>query len=207
MPNTSGRPKFIEKPEDMIESCLEAAAARCLDLAAKPTSCRRTSLRATVQNGGLVLGALSGGNLTGVVFGFPGLEFVADGPRQSTSPICSPCTPISATRASGTSQARPWQIVRQQGIDRIAWTYDPLLSRNTWLNITRLGAVCSTYLKEYYGEIRDEMSLGVPPTVPGGLVGQHQACRAPAKRAPRRPLTLADYEKGRHQAALQIAAE
>jgi len=52
-------------------------------------------------------------------------------------------------------------MVRQQGIDRITWTYDPLLSRNAWLNITRLGSVCNTYLPDFYGSLRDELNVGV----------------------------------------------
>jgi predicted GNAT superfamily acetyltransferase len=55
-----------------------------------------------------------------------------------------------------------WQMVRHQGIDRITWTYDPLLSRNAYLNITRLGAVCNIYLREYYGEMRDGLNIGLP---------------------------------------------
>jgi predicted GNAT superfamily acetyltransferase len=55
-----------------------------------------------------------------------------------------------------------WQIVRHQGLDRITWTYDPLLSGNAYLNIARLGAVCSTYLREVYGEMRDELNKGLP---------------------------------------------
>jgi predicted GNAT superfamily acetyltransferase len=54
-----------------------------------------------------------------------------------------------------------WQMVRHQGIDRITWTYDPLLSRNAHLNIARLGAVCNTYLREVYGEMRDGLNIGV----------------------------------------------
>jgi predicted GNAT superfamily acetyltransferase len=46
-----------------------------------------------------------------------------------------------------------WQMVRNQGLDRIIWTFDPLMSRNAYLNIHKLGAVCNTYLRNFYGEI------------------------------------------------------
>jgi predicted GNAT superfamily acetyltransferase len=52
-------------------------------------------------------------------------------------------------------------MVRHQGIDRITWTYDPLLSRNAHLNVARLGAVCNTYLREFYGEMRDGLNIGL----------------------------------------------
>jgi predicted GNAT superfamily acetyltransferase len=53
-------------------------------------------------------------------------------------------------------------MVRKQGIDRITWTYDPLLSRNAHLNIARLGAVCSLYLRSEYGEMQDGLNAGLP---------------------------------------------
>jgi predicted GNAT superfamily acetyltransferase len=55
-----------------------------------------------------------------------------------------------------------WQMVRNQGLDRITWTYDPLLSRNAHLNIARLGAVCNTYMRSVYGELRDDINAGIP---------------------------------------------
>jgi predicted GNAT superfamily acetyltransferase len=36
------------------------------------------------------------------------------------------------------------------------------LSANAHLNIARLGAVCNTYLREAYGQMRDEMNAGLP---------------------------------------------
>ena len=55
-----------------------------------------------------------------------------------------------------------WQMVRHQDLDHITWTYDPLLSRNAYLNIARLGAVCSTYRRSEYGEMRDGLNVGLP---------------------------------------------
>ena len=55
-----------------------------------------------------------------------------------------------------------WQMVRHQGLDHITWTYDPLLSRNAYLNIAKLGAVCSTYRCSEYGDMRDGLNVGLP---------------------------------------------
>ena len=55
-----------------------------------------------------------------------------------------------------------WQMVRKQGLDHITWTYDPLLSRNAYLNITKLGAVCNTYRRAEYGDMRDGLNAGLP---------------------------------------------
>jgi predicted GNAT superfamily acetyltransferase len=40
-------------------------------------------------------------------------------------------------------------------------TYDPLLSRNAYLNIAKLGATCNTYLGSYYGEMSDGLNIGL----------------------------------------------
>ena len=55
-----------------------------------------------------------------------------------------------------------WQIVRQQGLDLITWTYDPLESRNAYFNLAKLGAVCNTYLPNEYGDMLDELNRGIP---------------------------------------------
>ncbi|MGD8732613.1 MAG: hypothetical protein PVH92_12090, partial [Anaerolineales bacterium] len=52
------------------------------------------------------------------------------------------------------------ELVIKQGIRLISWTYDPLLSVNAQLNIRRLGAICSTYIKNAYGEMRDGINVG-----------------------------------------------
>ena len=54
-----------------------------------------------------------------------------------------------------------WQMVRHQGLDHITWTYDPLLSRNAYLNLAKLGAVCNTYRRSEYGEMRDGLNAGL----------------------------------------------
>ena len=48
-----------------------------------------------------------------------------------------------------------------QGLRLITWTYDPLESKNARLNIAKLGAVCNTYIRNYYGELRDDINLGL----------------------------------------------
>ena len=120
-------------------------------------------LLAAVHNGGLALGAFVGGQLVGVSFGFPGFYTTPDGPRLKHHSHILGVHPDWNGRGVGFALKRAqWQIVRNQGIDRITWTYDPLLSRNAHLNISRLGAVCNTYLRSEYGEMRDGLNAGLP---------------------------------------------
>jgi len=116
-----------------------------------------------VHNGGMVIGAFKDDLLIGFVFGFPGLDFTPDGPRPKH---CSHMMGIRpGQRDSGVGfllKRAQWQMVRKQGIDHITWTYDPLLSRNAYLNITKLGAVCNTYRRSEYGDMRDGLNAGLP---------------------------------------------
>ena len=123
-----------------------------------------------VHNGGLVLGALPPGEnnsgidkLVGFVYGFPGLYSTPDGPRPKHCSHQLGVHPDYRGQRLGFSLKRAqWQMVRHQGIDRITWTFDPLLSRNAHLNISLLGSVCGTYLRELYGEMRDGLNIGLP---------------------------------------------
>ena len=143
-------------------------------------------LLAVAHNGGLVVGAytsdsgedpegelpeltslagpaeLPASRLIGFVFGFPGLYTTPDGPRSKHCSHMLGVRPDIRDRGIGFSLKRAqWQMIRHQGVDRITWTYDPLLSRNAYLNITKLGAVCNTYRRNEYGELRDEMNTGL----------------------------------------------
>ena len=116
-----------------------------------------------VHNGGLVLGAFAEDKLVGFVFGFPGLEFTADGPRPKHCSHMAGVHPDYRDSGIGFALKRAqWQMVRHQDLDHVTWTYDPLLSRNAYLNIARLGAVCSTYRRSEYGEMRDGLNAGLP---------------------------------------------
>ena len=116
-----------------------------------------------VHNGGVVLGAFVGDQLVGFVFGFPGLEFTPDGPRPKHCSHMAGVLPGHRDSGIGFALKRAqWQMVRHQSLDHVTWTYDPLLSRNAYLNIARLGAVCSTYRRSEYGEMRDEVNAGLP---------------------------------------------
>ncbi len=142
-------------------------------------------LLTVAHNGGLVIGAYDtgkpdeapdadaenlawgelppGARLVGFVFGFPGLYETPDGVRLKHCSHMLGVHPDYRDHGLGFRLKRAqWQMVRRQGIDRITWTYDPLISRNAHLNITRLGAVCNTYIQDAYGQMRDGLNVGLP---------------------------------------------
>jgi predicted GNAT superfamily acetyltransferase len=51
---------------------------------------------------------------------------------------------------------RAW--ARDQGLDWITWTFDPLVRRNAWFNIGVLGAQIDAYLVDFYGQMDDSIN-------------------------------------------------
>jgi len=120
-------------------------------------------LVAISHNGGIALGAFAGDEMVGFVFGFPGFDMLPDGPHPKHCSHQMGVHPDWRDAGLGFSLKRAqWQMVRRQGLDRITWTYDPLLSRNAYLNIAKLGAVCNTYRRSEYGDMRDGLNVGLP---------------------------------------------
>jgi predicted GNAT superfamily acetyltransferase len=151
---------LLETPEEMI--AIEALQ-RLVWPGSETDVIPAHVLLAVIHNGGLALGAFVGKDLVGVSFGFPGIYTTPDGPRLKHHSHILGIHPEWNGKGIGFALKRAqWQMVRKQGLDRITWTYDPLLSRNAHLNISRLGAVCNTYLRSEYGEMRDGLNIGLP---------------------------------------------
>jgi predicted GNAT superfamily acetyltransferase len=55
---------------------------------------------------------------------------------------------------------RAWALAH--GVGRVTWTYDPLIARNAFFNVTRLGARPRRYLVDFYGPMDDGPNRGQP---------------------------------------------
>ncbi|WP_144018683.1 GNAT family N-acetyltransferase [Demequina sp. NBRC 110051] len=53
---------------------------------------------------------------------------------------------------------RAWCLER--GLNRITWTFDPLVARNAAFNIGRLGVAVDAYVEDFYGEMADAVNGG-----------------------------------------------
>lgn len=53
---------------------------------------------------------------------------------------------------------RAWAL--QRGLGTISWTYDPLVRRNAYFNLTKLGADATRYLVDFYGDMSDGVNVG-----------------------------------------------
>lgn len=116
-------------------------------------------LAAGARHGAVLLGAYSGAEMVGILYGFPALT---DGRRHHHSHMLGV---LPAYRRRGIALAlklRQREIVRAQGLEEITWTVDPLEAPNNLFNFGRLGVTCDTYLVDAYGEMEDALNRGLP---------------------------------------------
>jgi predicted GNAT superfamily acetyltransferase len=115
-------------------------------------------LRALTHAGGYAAGAYLGADLVGVSVGF-----LAYAEEMSLHSHVTGVTAQARGRGVGMtlkSHQRSWALDR--GIHAITWTFDPLVRRNAWFNMGRLGARPVEYLVDFYGPMPDSINAGSP---------------------------------------------
>jgi predicted GNAT superfamily acetyltransferase len=114
-------------------------------------------LWAMASHGGQVLAAFRGDVMIGAQVGVVGL---VDGKPALHSHITGVLAGVQH-RGVGfllKKAQREWCLAR--GIDRITWTFDPLVARNAYFNLVKLGAVAERFHRDYYGEMEDVFNRG-----------------------------------------------
>lgn len=116
-------------------------------------------IRAIICNGGLLLMATDDDEPIGFCFGFVGLE--------GGEPIlCSHMLAVRPTLQShGVGRELKFAQRRHaaaRGFAKITWTFDPLQSRNAYLNLHHLGAYARHYYVDHYGPMDDDINRGLP---------------------------------------------
>jgi predicted GNAT superfamily acetyltransferase len=111
-------------------------------------------MRAFTKAGNYVSGAFDGDRLLGACVGF----FHAPGEDALHSHIAG-VSPAASGRSIGFAlklHQRSWALLR--GVSEIAWTFDPLVSRNAYFNLVKLGARPDEYLPNFYGSMADSIN-------------------------------------------------
>ncbi|MEV0380858.1 GNAT family N-acetyltransferase [Nonomuraea sp. NPDC050643] len=103
------------------------------------------------HTGNYVAGAFEGDALVGASVGFLG----------SGRSLHSHVTGAAIGRGVGYAlkcHQRDWCLER--GLERITWTFDPLVRRNARFNLVKLGARPEKYLPDFYGIMADKINEG-----------------------------------------------
>jgi len=117
--------------------------------------------RAIGHAGGYLSGAWQGdpastapARLIGVCVGFLGRD------RSLHSHLCG-VDPAARGHQVGYAlklHQRAWAL--GAGLAEITWTFDPLVRRNAFINLAKLGARATQYLPDFYGVMADQLNAG-----------------------------------------------
>jgi predicted GNAT superfamily acetyltransferase len=119
-----------------------------------------TLLHVVEYVGGLAAGAFdANGEMLGFVFGISG---VRDGETVHWSHMLG-----VRERARNLGLGRRLKEYQRQrmhalGAQRIFWSFDPLMSKNAYFNLNRLGAEVVEYVPDMYGTTSSPLHLGMP---------------------------------------------
>lgn len=113
-------------------------------------------MRAVEHAGGYVVGAYVADVLVGASSGFLGLD--AEGRTVLHSHISGVLDQGRGVGIALKLHQRAWALSRE--IHAITWTFDPLVRRNAWFNLVKLGATGVEYLPNFYGPMSDGVNGG-----------------------------------------------
>jgi predicted GNAT superfamily acetyltransferase len=104
------------------------------------------------------------GNYVGAAFDGQQIVGVASGFRTKTGSLHSHIAGVLPSHQGHSIgyllklHQRAWALAN--GINSIVWTFDPLIRRNAYFNLVKLGAEAVRYLTDFYGSMTDQINAG-----------------------------------------------
>jgi predicted GNAT superfamily acetyltransferase len=121
------------------------------------------SIAAIIKSGGIVLGAfgrsLNGDRLIGFALGWTGLR---GGRPYHYSDMLAVLPEYQEQGIGRALKLAQREAALAQGLELMSWTYDPLVARNAWFNIVKLGCTVREYVVNLYGEMQSATHAGLP---------------------------------------------
>jgi predicted GNAT superfamily acetyltransferase len=116
-------------------------------------------LSVTQKYGGVVLGAVVEGKIVGFLYAFLARR---RGRLAHWSHMMAVEVPYRDLGLGFRMKLRHRRLALAQGLRCVSWTYDPLQSRNAFLNVGRLGGRVSEYVPDCYGHFQSRIEKGLP---------------------------------------------
>ncbi|GGM85881.1 hypothetical protein GCM10011609_22640 [Lentzea pudingi] len=113
-------------------------------------------LRAMTKAGSYVAGAFDGDALVGACIGFCSPP-AAGALHSHIAGVAAGMRGRNVGYALKLDQ-RTWALER--GMTEVTWTFDPLVRRNAYFNLGKLGADATEYLPDFYGHMDDDINGG-----------------------------------------------
>jgi len=118
---------------------------------------RPAVIRALALHGNPVFGAWREGDMIGAQVGFVGIS--DEGPAlHSHITAVRPGREHAGVGFALKLAQRDWCL--DHGVDVVTWTFDPMIARNAYFNLVKLGAVAVQFHRNYYGEMEDRINVG-----------------------------------------------
>ena len=117
-------------------------------------------LRAWTHTGNYVAGAFLRDQLVGVSAAFFGHDPAVPAARVLHSHITGVLALARGRRVGYALKLHQREWALERGIDRISWTFDPVVRRNARFNLVTLGASPQAYLVDFYGGLEDSVNAG-----------------------------------------------
>jgi predicted GNAT superfamily acetyltransferase len=158
MPNDAIHVRRAESPADY--RALQDAQRRAWSLADESYVVPVATLVGANLHGGLVLGAfLDDGRAVGLSFAFLGK---VDGRLCLYSQLTGIVPEYQDCGLGTRLKLAQRDFAARDGLERIAWTFDPLQAGNARFNLAKLGAVGTKYYVDMYGQRTDALNAGIP---------------------------------------------
>lgn len=109
--------------------------------------------------GGLSAGAFdASGVLQGFVFGLTGIE---EGELIHWSDMLAVRDGLRDQGLGTRLKQYQREVLLARGVRRMRWTFDPLQSRNAYVNLKKLGSVSEEYVEDMYGDTGSPLHRGI----------------------------------------------
>jgi predicted GNAT superfamily acetyltransferase len=138
----------VDQHQAMAELLRRVWGAPSVDALMNPAT-----LRAMSHSGNYVAGAYRDGELVGAAVAFLGIDHL-----HSHITGVLPGGQGAGVGFALKQHQRDWALRR--GIGTVRWTFDPLVRRNAFFNLHKLGARVHEYLPDFYGEMHDGINDG-----------------------------------------------
>jgi predicted GNAT superfamily acetyltransferase len=117
-----------------------------------------TAFVVAANTGGQVLGAFEGKRLAGYTLALSALR---DGAPYLHSHMAGVDADYRDRGIGRMLKLAQREEALSRDIRLICWTFDPLEFRNAYFNLNRLGAICRTYLPNFYGVTTSPLHRGM----------------------------------------------
>lgn len=117
-------------------------------------------ITACLHNGGYGSVAWLGDRPVGAAFGLVGVPLQGSRGLNLHSHAAGVLGEVGSKDFGRQIKHHQWGWAKEQGFATCTWTFDPLVRRNAWFNIVKLGVEVLGYHVNFYGELIDGINAG-----------------------------------------------